>query len=77
MAIGACPSIIFVRVLFKNGHASSTVREASTSSQEAECKSLKKILTIVIFIATVPNKFASRPRLLGSLNYIDKRSNDC
>lgn len=32
-----------------------------------------KILRIVIFIVTVPNKFTSRTRLLGSTNYIDKR----
>lgn len=29
-----------------------------------------KVLRIVIFIATVPNKFTSRPRLLGSPNYM-------
>ena len=32
-----------------------------------------KILRIVIFIATVPNIFTSRPRLPGSPNYINKR----
>lgn len=31
-----------------------------------------KILRIVTFIATVPNKFTSRSRPLGSPNYIDK-----
>ena len=43
VAIGACRSIMLVRVLLNDFHASSTVREVSIESQEAECKSVQNL----------------------------------